>query len=91
MIPIVALLAAVAILRCAADGIVTTSLLLPSLVFADQSAPQPTFVGQVNAAASATYYILDYYARGANTTSIYNGGGYIFSESSVCTQYVVTE
>ena len=88
---IVAFFAAVAILCCAADDSVTTSLLLPSLVFTDQSVPEPTFVGQVTATSSATYYTLNYYFRGANASLIHDGDGYTFSENPAGTQYVVSK
>ena len=91
----VALFAAVGILCRASAEYVSTSLLLPNVLFSfDQSFKPPTFVGQVTVIMSTTYYTLDCSAGGAATyfTPGYDcytdGGSYTFSEISASTQYV---
>ena len=97
MIPVVALFAAVAILCCAADDSVTTSLLIPDGLFTtDRSFEKPTFVGQVTVTRSITFFTLDCSAGGA-ATYFYPGvygcteNSYTFSEVSASTQYLLEE
>ena len=93
MIFIVAFFAAVAILFCAADDSVTTSILLPNGLFRDENFPKPTFVGEVTVTGSTTCYTLDCAAGGA-ATYFYPGDrgcpgeSYTFSELSSSTQYL---
>ena len=94
---VVAFFAAVAILCCAADDSVTTSLLIPDGLFAtDDSFEKPTFVGQVTVTRSTTLYTLDCSAGGA-ATYFYPGdngcddNSYTFSELSASTQYLYEE
>ena len=94
---VVAFFAAVAILCCAADDSVTTSLLIPDILFtADHAFEKPTFVGQVTVTSSTTFYILDCSAGGAGTyfypgDNECGGNSYLFSEVSASTQYLYEE
>lgn len=91
---VVVFLAAVAVLRCAADDSVTTSLLVPDGLFAEDSFQKPTFVGQVTVTKSTTYYTIDCFAGGA-ATYFYAGtikcsdNSYTFTEISASTQYLL--
>ena len=94
---VVAFFAAVAILCCAADVSVTTSLLIPDILFTtDHAFEKPTFVGEVTVSSSTTYYYLDCSAGGAETY-FYPGNNecddnsYAFSEVSASTQYLYEE
>ena len=93
---VVTFFTAVAVLRCAADDSVTTSLLLPDGLFSrDQPFHKPNFVGQVLVAGNTTSYIVDCYAGGA--TSYFMPGfpgnddctddSYTFAAKSASTQY----
>lgn len=89
----VVFLAAVAVLRCAADDSVTTSLLLPAGLFSEDSFQKPTFVGQITVTRSTTWYTVDCSAGGA-ATYFYPGNtgcsdnSYTFTEISASTQYL---
>ena len=91
---LVAFFAAVAILCCAADDSVTTSLLIPDILFtSDHSFEKPTFVGQVTVTRSTTFFTLDCSA-GVAATYFFPGddecydSSYTFSEVSATTQYL---
>lgn len=96
MIIFVVFFAAVAVLRCAADDSVTTSLLLPGGLFSEDSFQKPTFVGQVTVTRSTTCYTIDCFAGGA-ATYFYPGNigcsdsSYTFTEISASTQYLVQD
>ena len=90
----VAFFAAIAIVCCAADDSVTTSLLIPDGLFTtDDSFEKPTFVGQVTVTRSTTFYTLDCSAGGAGTYFYPGDDGcsdhsYAFSEVAASTQYL---
>lgn len=97
MIIFVVFFAAVAVLRCAADDSVTTSLLLPAGLFLDASNQKPTFVGQVTVTRrSTTCYTIDCSAGGA-ASYFYPGNtgcsdnSYTFTEISASTQYLIED
>ena len=90
MITSIALLAALVVLSAEAQQLVSTSLLLPNLLFDPEPPLQlPTFVGRVTVTRSTTYYTVGCNGSPSFSPGVCADSSYTFFETSSITKYLL--